>query len=158
EPPGDVEDLELRGSQDADAAVVAEAVQEELVPVERAGAVVPLRPGEEQVADVGGGDRFGLGQAARAEGHEAVERLDGGLLVGLALGEADLLAAHAHVPGVARRAIPGAFGETHLGTSSFEETRGELDGSPRVAARAVAAAGAGLLFSAAFSAVGRLGR
>src|SRR5262245_4195933 len=102
--------LDLGCGQGADALAVAEGVEERRGPGERAVVVVALREGEEEVADVGGGDLLFPGQPGGAERHQAVECLDGGLLVGLALGQPYLPTVDLDVPGVAGRAVPRPSG------------------------------------------------
>src|SRR5207248_9754144 len=74
EPAGDVDRLELAGG---DAAVRrAQALEEVPVPEVRCPLVVPLGVAEEQVADLGGEDLFGLGQVGRVGRHQLVEGVE----------------------------------------------------------------------------------
>ncbi len=83
EPATDVQRLQILHQQRA--VQVAEILKVLLVPGEGVGDVVLFGMIEEQIADGGDAKRVGLGELARAIGHQLVEGLLGGLLVVAAL-------------------------------------------------------------------------
>src|SRR5262249_51003173 len=110
----------------------AEVLQEALVPLVGPGLVVPLGVVEEQVEDsddprVRGPGSWLLG---RVLGHQAEEVPLGLRLVGLALGERDLLAADGDIPGVVELAVPRLRRLSHGATLQSKRPEGRFSPSP----------------------------